>query len=70
MRKFEEIVIHERCRHTHEEFKLYSWKKDKQTGNILPIVVDAHNHCIDPIRYGLGDKIKAESHAAFEDCLD
>jgi phage terminase large subunit len=47
LRSFDRIVIHERCKHTAEEFRLYSYKVDRQTGDILPVVVDAHNHCVD-----------------------
>jgi phage terminase large subunit len=47
LRSFDRIVIHERCKHTAEEFRLYSYKTDKQTSDVLPIVVDAHNHCVD-----------------------
>ena len=36
MKGFEKIVIHERCKHTAEEFRLYSYKVDKQTNDILP----------------------------------
>jgi phage terminase large subunit len=53
IRSFEEIVIHPRCRHTIEEFKLYSHKKDRITGEILPVLIDKHNHCIDALRYAL-----------------
>lgn len=45
LRSFEKIVIHERCKHTINEFTLYSYKTDKLTGEVLPIVIDAHNHC-------------------------
>jgi len=58
IRKFEQIHIHQRCRHTEEEFKLYSYKQDAKSGEVLPIVIDKHNHCIDPIRYALDKKIK------------
>lgn len=51
LKGFDEIVIHERCKHTAEEFRLYSFKVDRVTGDVLPIIVDAHNHCIDSIRY-------------------
>lgn len=51
LRGFEEIVIHERCAHTLQESRLYSYKVDKITGDVLPIVVDKHNHCWDAIRY-------------------
>jgi len=53
LKGFEEIIIHERCKHTADEFRHYSYKLDKKTGDILPIIVDKFNHCIDAIRYGL-----------------
>ncbi|EGT4310389.1 PBSX family phage terminase large subunit [Cronobacter sakazakii] len=53
LKGFEEIITHERCKHTADEFRLYSYKVDKKTNEILPVIVDAHNHCIDAIRYGL-----------------
>ena len=46
MRSFKKIYIHPRCKHTYEEFKYYSYKKDRVSGDILPIVVDAWNHCL------------------------
>jgi len=53
-----DIVIHPRCRHTIDEFNHYSYKIDKQTGDILPVIVDAWNHCIDALRYSLDGMIK------------
>ncbi len=53
IRSFRGVVIHERCRHTADEFKLYSYKEDKLTGDILPILEDKHNHIIDALRYAL-----------------
>lgn len=53
LRGFEEIIIHERCVHTAKEARLYSYKIDKKTNEVLPIIVDKHNHCWDAIRYGL-----------------
>ena len=53
-----DIVVHPRCRHTIDEFEHYSYKVDKQTGDILPIVVDAWNHCIDALRYSQDGLIK------------
>jgi len=58
MRKFEEIVIHPRCKHTIEEFKTYSYKTDTKTGDVLPILVDKSNHCIDAVRYALDGYIQ------------
>lgn len=53
MRSYEEIIIHERCIHTKIEARMYSYKVDERTSDILPIVVDKHNHCMDAIRYAL-----------------
>lgn len=53
IRSFKKIIIHPRCPRTAIEFKKYSFKVDKLTGTVTSIVVDAWNHCIDAIRYGL-----------------
>jgi len=53
MKSFREIVIHTRCKETVSEFNMYSYKIDKLSGDILPIIVDAYNHLIDAIRYAL-----------------
>ena len=60
MKKFGKIIIHPRCIHTIEEFKKYSYKVDSKTGEVLPILVDKDNHCIDSIRYGLDDYIRGD----------
>ena len=60
---FEEIVIHPRCKHVAEEFKLYSYKVEKRTGDILPIPEDKHNHCIDALRYALDGYITKKEAA-------
>jgi len=51
LRNHEEIVIHPSCKHTIEEARLWSYKKDRLTGDVLPELVDKHNHCWDAIRY-------------------
>ncbi len=58
IRSFDGVVIHNRCRHTADEFTLYSYKEDKLTGDPLPILEDKHNHCIDSIRYALEKVMK------------
>lgn len=58
IRSFEKVVIHTRCIHTADEFRLYSYKTDKITGQILPVIEDKFNHCIDAVRYALSDYIK------------
>jgi phage terminase large subunit len=54
-----EVKIHPRCKNTIDEFMLYSYKKDKHTDEILPIIVDKHNHMIDAARYALESRMKA-----------
>jgi phage terminase large subunit len=58
LRGFRCIHIHERCVHLAQEARLYQWKVDRVTGEILPIPVDKHNHCWDGIRYALDGYIK------------
>jgi len=58
LRRFERIIVHERCRRTLEELNRYSYKQDKLTGEPLPILIDAWNHCIDALRYALGEYIR------------
>lgn len=58
IRGFEKVIIHPDCPHTIEEFKRYSFKIDKRTNEILPIVIDDFNHFIDSCRYALNDLIK------------
>lgn len=58
LRSYEKIVVHERCRHFAEETRLYKYKVDQRTGEVLPVIVDAHNHAIDALRYALSKLIK------------
>lgn len=65
LRSYELIVIHPRCEHTAEEAKLYSYKIDRLTEDVLTEIVDKHNHCMDAIRYALGPLIKKGGAEAF-----
>lgn len=58
MRNFEKIVVHSRCTETAREFRLYSYKVDRLSGDVLPVIVDAFNHYIDAIRYALGPMVR------------
>lgn len=53
IRSFKRVYIHTRCKETYQEFKNYSYKKDRLTDEVLPIIVDDWNHYIDSLRYGL-----------------
>ena len=59
LRKFPVIHVHQRCKHVLDEMKSYSYKTDSKTGEVLPIVIDKNNHCIDALRYALCKKIGA-----------
>ncbi|QHJ83367.1 MAG: hypothetical protein [Caudoviricetes sp.] len=58
LRGFKKIIIHPRCKHTAEEARLYSYKTDRVTEEVLPIIEDKNNHCWDAIRYSLDGYIK------------
>lgn len=58
MRSYREIVIHPRCTETIKEFRLYSYKVDRLSGDVLPDLIDAYNHYIDAIRYALEPVMK------------
>lgn len=64
LRSYQEIVIHPRCQVTLEEARMYSYKTDRLTGDVLPDIVDAHNHAIDAIRYSISPLIKREKKSA------
>ncbi len=46
-----DIVVHPRCKHTIDELSLYSYKVDKMTEQVLPVLEDKENHVIDALRY-------------------
>lgn len=46
-----DLVIHPRCTHLIDELTHYSYKLDTQTGDVLPVLEDKHNHMIDALRY-------------------
>jgi phage terminase large subunit len=60
LRSFDEIVIHSSCTHIIEEARLWSYKTDRLTGDIMPQVVDDYNHGWDAVRYALQPLIKQE----------
>lgn len=46
LKSFDKIIVHPRCVHTADEFYRYSYKVDKNNGEVLPVIVDAYNHCV------------------------
>lgn len=49
-----DIVVHSKhCPHTINELIRYSFKVDKKTQEVLPVLADKDNHVIDALRYAL-----------------
>jgi phage terminase large subunit len=63
LRSFRRIVVHPRCVETIKELRLYSYKVDRLTGDILPDVVDAWNHYLDALRYAVTPIIKRSRYS-------
>lgn len=61
LRGYAQIIIHPRCKNTAKEARLYSYKTDRLTGDILPIIRDENNHAMDAIRYALEPLIKCKN---------
>jgi phage terminase large subunit len=59
LRSYEAIVIHPRCTHAAEEARLWSYKVDKLTGDVLPVLSPKHDHIMDAIRYALEPIIRS-----------
>ncbi len=63
LRGFDEIVIHEQCKHMIDEARLWRYKTDKLSGDVLPKLIDADNHCADALRYAIAPLIKNDKIA-------
>lgn len=61
IKSFDKVIIHSRCKGVAEEFAQYSYKVDRLSGDILPVIVDDWNHYIDAIRYALQPLIKSRA---------
>jgi phage terminase large subunit len=46
-----DIVVHPRCVHLIDELTMYSYKTDPLTQQVIPVLADKDNHCIDALRY-------------------
>lgn len=64
LRSYEQIVIHPRCKHAAEEARLYSYKVDRLTEQVLPQLKDGNDHIYDSVRYALGALIRPRQQAA------
>ncbi len=61
IKSFDRVVIHPDCPETAREFRTYSYKVDRLSGDILPVLSDSNNHCIDALRYALEPMIRLKA---------
>jgi phage terminase large subunit len=61
LKSYGKIYVHPRCPSISREFRLYSYKVDRNTEDITSKIVDDHNHGIDALRYAIGPMIKRRS---------
>lgn len=59
LKNLDDIIIHPRCTNTIREFGSWSYKKNKNTDEILDEFEDDNNHAIDAVRYSLNREIMA-----------
>jgi len=57
LRSFD-IVIDPSCIHAIDEARLWKYKRDRLTGDVLPKLIDANNHIWDGVRYAIEPLIK------------
>lgn len=57
LRGFERIVVHPRCVHVLEESRLWQYKTDRQTGDVLPVLKQGWDHTWDAIRYSIEPRL-------------
>jgi hypothetical protein len=63
LKGFKRIIVHERCSRVAQEFRLYKYKVDPRTEDVLPVIIDQHNHGIDALRYALDGFIQQRGGA-------
>ncbi len=65
LRSFEKIVIHPQCTRAISEARLWRYKVDPRTGDVLPELQDGHEHVWDAVRYALAPLIKQGARPRF-----
>lgn len=69
IKSFKRVFIHPDAAATLREFKLYSYKTDRLSGDVLPVVLDENNHYIDAVRYALEPLMKRRGEISRRDFL-
>ena len=60
-----DIKVHPRCKNVIDELSHYSWKVDKHTEEVLPVLKDKKNHTIDALRYAVEGRRRGNQKAKF-----
>src|SRR5690554_5615279 len=63
IKSFRQVIIHPRCANTAMEFDLYSYKIDRLSGDVLPVLVDKFNHAVDALRYALEPIMRRDTYS-------
>lgn len=60
LRSYETIIIHSRCKRAIQEARMWRYKLDKRTQEVLPALQDGSDHVFDATRYALSPLIKRQ----------
>lgn len=63
IKSYSQVIIHPRCKEVQSEFRLYSYKVDRHSGDVLTTIVDKNNHYIDAVRYALEPIMKGNLYS-------
>lgn len=58
LRSYDLIVIHSRCKRAAQEARLWRYKTDPRTQEVIPKLMEGNDHTWDAVRYALGPLIK------------
>lgn len=58
LRGYDKIMIHSRCKGLIQEARLWRYKTDARTGDVLPKLQDGNDHGWDAVRYALAPMIR------------
>lgn len=65
LRSYEQIVIHPRCKRAIQEARLWRYKTDPRSGDVLPILIAGNEHTWDASRYALQPMISQGAEPRF-----
>jgi len=63
LRSYDRIVIHERCPNAYREASRWSYKTDRLSGDVMPVLKPGDDHIFDAVRYALGPLIQRRGTA-------